>query len=485
MYRLSIIIYNIWFHPLAKVPGPWLYAASNIPYAIGLCRGIVWFDIKRFHDQYGPVVRYAPNDVSFITADAWRDIYGHKKAGKANFPKDRRLYREGATDTASILVANDANHSRVRRLVSYAFSEKALRGQEDIMQSYVALLIQRLQKHSKSSTPVLDMNMWYNFTTFDLIGDLAFGEPFGCLESEGYHPWVASIFGGFKLSALNQARKRFPWLMPFTQYLLPRKLLKAQMEHFSMSFAKARQRAMSGYKDREDFMSYILRHNDERGMTPDEIGENSNILIVAGSETTASLLSGTTFFLLKNPASMQQLTSEIRSAFKREEDINLISVSQLKYLLACLDEGLRLYPPVPSALGREVPDGGQVLEGYWIPEKVRSIPSELRRESANVDLRRPWPCPIGQHIIPKVTSVVRKSSCLNVGLVTRSSPKTRRTFYSLFTLGLGIVWAKSEFNIAPSGIVGRSWQPFIEQRCHTMLHQQLTGAIVWRTPRCV
>ena len=46
------------------------------------------------------------------------------------------------------------------------------------------------------------------------------------------------IFEGFKLSAFNQARKRFPWLMPLTQYMLPKTLLQQQGDHFAMSFEK-------------------------------------------------------------------------------------------------------------------------------------------------------------------------------------------------------------------------------------------------------
>ena len=375
LYRVGIVVYNLYIHALAKVPGPKLYAVSNIPYAIGLIGGEWAFTLKDLHDKYGPVVRFAPNDVSFITANAWKEIYGHRKPGQPNFDKDKRLYRSGFTDAGSILVANDIDHSRMRRLLAHAFSEKALRGQEDIMKGYVDLLIKRMREHAGSPNPVVDLSKWYNFTTFDLIGDLAFGEPFGCLESGGYHPWVASIFGGFKLSAFNQARKRFPWLMPVTQYFLPHKLIKNQVDHFTLTFEKARKRAMSGFKEREDFMSYVLRHNDERGMTPDEIGENSNILIVAGSETTASLLSATSYYLLKYPQTFKKLTSEIRSAFEKEDEINLVTVNNLKYLLACLDEGLRMYPPAPSALGRNVPKGGHVIEGYWIPENVFSKPS--------------------------------------------------------------------------------------------------------------
>ena len=137
-----------------------------------------------------------------------------------------------------------------------------------------------------------------------------------------------------------------------------------------LSFEKARKRLESGGTDREDFMSYILRHNDEKGMTPDEIGENANVLIIAGSETTATLLSGTTFWLLKNPRILYTLIQEIRSTFVSEDDINMISVNNLKYLLAVLNEGLRIYPPSPSGLGRLSPSGGSEVDGYWMPEGV-------------------------------------------------------------------------------------------------------------------
>jgi cytochrome P450 len=257
----------------------------------------------------------------------------------------------------------------MRRLLAHAFSERALRGQEDIMKRYMDLLITKLRGHASKGEAV-DLVKWYNFTTFDIIGNLSFGEDFGCLDSGGYHPWVAMIFGSFKLSNYNQAIKRLPRLAPLLRYLLPQSLLKNQREHMQLSFEKAKQRAESGYAEREDFMSYILRHNDEKGMSADEIGENSNVLIVAGSETTATLLSGVTYFLLKEPRIYQKLAQEVRSAFENEDDITILNVNKLQYLLATLNEALRMYPPIPSGLPRIVPKGGEHVDGYWFPENV-------------------------------------------------------------------------------------------------------------------
>ena len=276
------------------------------------------------------------------------------------------------TSTPSILLANDADHARHRRLLSHAFSEKALRGQEDIMDHYISLLIRKIKPQASAGMSV-DLTRWYNFTTFDIVGDLSFGESFGCLESGGYHPWVAMIFDGFKLSVFMQTMRRAPWSAPFLGPMIPKKLIKGSKEHLSLSFEKAKKRVESGRTDREDFMSYILRHNDEKGMNADEIGENANILIIAGSETTATTLMGATFWLLKTPLVYKKLVQEIRSTFPKEEDIKTTSVNNCQYLIAVLNEALRKYPPVPGGLGRLTPHGGSMIDEYWIPEGVSFI----------------------------------------------------------------------------------------------------------------
>jgi len=122
--------------------------------------------------------------------------------------------------------------------------------------------------------------------------------------------------------------------------------------------------------DRPDFMSYVLRHNDEKGMSREEIQATFNLLMIAGSETTATLLAGCTYLLQKNPRILQKLNAEIRDKFSDEKEITMLSVSHLTYLNAVIEESLRLYPPVPIALSRMTPPEGAMICGHWVPGNV-------------------------------------------------------------------------------------------------------------------
>lgn len=113
--------------------------------------------------------------------------------------------------------------------------------------------------------------------------------------------------------------------------------------------------------------SYILKHNDERGMTREEIMKTSSIIIIAGSETSATLLSGAVFYLLKNPIWMEKLQEEVRTTFKDESEMSFASLSQLKVLHAVIQETFRMYPPVPTTLPRLTNEEGAMVCGIFIP----------------------------------------------------------------------------------------------------------------------
>ena len=381
-------IYNLYLHPLAHYPGSRTWTVSRLPYVWQLARGRLAQRVKELHEIYGPVVRLGPNELSYIDGHAWHDIYGHHQGSK-NFPKNPLWMAPAENGIHSILSANDADHSRYRRLLAHAFSERALIQQEDLLLSYVDLLVNRLrQQVSSPSTAVVDLVKWLNFTTFDVIGDLSLGESFKCLEDGRYHEWVSILFDSFKFAAIFISL-RFYGLDVLVKKILPKRVLQKRTRHAEMANSRIHRRLAQGKiadAQKNDFVTYVLRHNDEKGMAVPEIEQTLRILVAVGSETTATALSGIVRCLLQNPDTLEKLNSEIRHAFRHRSEVNAISVKELTYLSAVIEEGLRLCPPVPLGMPRVVPTEGAEVSGQWLPGGVSSINLPKSSNSCIVEL---------------------------------------------------------------------------------------------------
>jgi cytochrome P450 len=204
------------------------------------------------------------------------------------------------------------------------------------------------------------------------MGDLCFAESLQMLEGSDYSPWVKVIFEGIKKSAKIRS---FRWYSKLTNYVVGEFIMKnpkvraKQVEHWNYSKDRV-DRRLAMQPDRPDLWTKILEKgapNDPTGLSLGEHHSLAALFMLAGTETTATALSGTSYHLMMNPDKLNLLTQEIRSAFTSIEDMNLESLARQKYLMACLQEGLRMYPPVPSELPRVVPAGGATICGEWIP----------------------------------------------------------------------------------------------------------------------
>jgi len=152
------------------------------------------------------------------------------------------------------LTADEDDHRRMRRLQSHAFSEKALSTQENIIKHYVDLLVSELNKRiSGPENGVVNMVHWYNFTTFDIIGDLSLGQAFGCLRDGIMHPFVTFIFDQIQLAVYSRSCRRFP--SPIKEILfasIPKSVVSNRREQFNWCCEKAKTR-MGEDTDRPDF----------------------------------------------------------------------------------------------------------------------------------------------------------------------------------------------------------------------------------------
>ncbi|KAB8238244.1 cytochrome P450 [Aspergillus alliaceus] len=279
LYRISLIIYRVYFHRLSGIPGPRLYAASFISYLYQ--DSIVRIFVIHIHEKHGPFIRIAPNH---------------------------------------------------RRVIRHAFSEIALAGKEQ----YITVYKMRLLKSRIEAGGLVDMTRWYNHLTFD-PWDLATTDPFDCLQRSEYHTFVAVVFSSIR--AQRRADK-----------------VKKNQEFKDIERIKTEKRIAQGVGTREVIMPYILRHNKEGT----EITHEETM-------TTATALAGLTFHLTQNPEVYRLLADKIRSSFAPEDEINLKSTSTLRYLRACPEEILHIYPPAAETLPRISPGAttnSMVLRSY-------------------------------------------------------------------------------------------------------------------------
>ena len=263
---------DVFFHPLSCFPGSTTWIASRLPYARSMRRGNFIRDLKRMHDYHGPIVRYSDTQLSFTSPQAWQDIYGHH-GGEKNFPRHPKWYQLAPNGVHSIMSADNATHTRIRRLLAHAFSDKALREQEPLIQVYVDLFVDRLTTKAASRTPV-NIRDYFMFTTFDVASDLEFGKPLGCLQREHYHYWIAVMLSHFKrLVHLTSILMVAPFLRPIVGVLIPKNVREQRKKRFDFTVESVGRRLEVGDDPkRSDFMTFVCRHNeDKKGMTRPEI----------------------------------------------------------------------------------------------------------------------------------------------------------------------------------------------------------------------
>ena len=250
----------------------------------------------------------------------------------------------------------------------------AIREQEHLIKVHFDKMIVKMKELSSSSSAGrVDMEKMFNCVAFDIIGDLAFGSSFGALDRYEYHAYMVGVFKNLKVFSMFQRLSVFPWALRAMGLLMQAipAAVKGRAQHFAFAAERVKDRIAS-QTERRDFFWYILQHNEksERGLSREEMYANAGLLIGAGSETTATLLSGTTYHLLRNPHVLYRLTREVRNAFATDADIDIARASQLPYLVAVMEEGMRLYPPGPAANVR-VTNHATLVDGVLVPGGVR------------------------------------------------------------------------------------------------------------------
>lgn len=204
------------------------------------------------------------------------------------------------------------------------------------------------------------------------MGDLCFAEPFGCLDQASTTEWSTSVINVFIAATWSQGIRRLcgvgTWLEYLTTKLIvPSKAADWRRIHLNNSREKTNQRLADGKRDHPDFVYQILNVS-KKSLSQTEIVLNMALFISAGTDTTATTLTGWTYYVCTHPDIYSRLVREVRGAFVGVDDIKWEKVRNLRYLDATINEALRLFPPSAASQQRIVPPGGATIDGYYVPQ---------------------------------------------------------------------------------------------------------------------
>ncbi|KAI9889004.1 MAG: hypothetical protein M1814_006062 [Vezdaea aestivalis] len=330
---------------LRRVRAPFPASLSNLWLMLQCRRGKRYAAVHEIHKRLGPVVRLQPNHVSIADVSAINIVYGHGTGFlKSEFYDAFVSIKRGLFNTR-----DRAEHTRKRKTISSIFSQKHVSEFEPYIQANLELLVRQWSNLCQSSPDdkyaPIDALHWMNYLAFDIIGDLAFGAPFGMLK-EGkdiasvrltpvspvtYAPAIQVLNRRGEVSATLGC---YPSLKSYAGWLPDpffRNGLAAVQSLAGIAVSQVHERLESGKSDRRDLLARLMEARDEQGnrLGRDELTAEALTQLIAGSDTTSNTSCAILFWTLKTPGVMKKLQEELDLALP---DGKIPSFSEIRHL---------------------------------------------------------------------------------------------------------------------------------------------------------
>ncbi|KAF4987439.1 hypothetical protein FDECE_15429 [Fusarium decemcellulare] len=361
VYVVVTCIYRLYLSPLAKFPGPKIAALT--PWYNGyhdLVNGgqYIWV-IEEMHRKYGPIVRTRPdtihvNDPAFIET-----LYSQS-------PKHRRERHHTILQTmqapGSILATKDHDlHRRRRAVLNPYFSSQNVRRLSPVIDSTLKNLLRRMEGWAKTGEPAA-MNRAYRAATKDVIQAYCFGDGERCLDMEDCN---AAFFDIITPQRVCHLGTHVYWLAVLMANLPPviMTTLLPRVGVFA-TFMIGLNAQIDQIKQAEKLpANKTIFHEILRSDIPDSeketkrMADEAMVLVIAGSETTASTLCAITYHLLADPSFMARLKAEIEPIMPDPNQLpDPSKLNNLPFMNALIQEAIRLYPGASHRQDRIAPD---------------------------------------------------------------------------------------------------------------------------------
>ncbi|TID14180.1 pisatin demethylase [Venturia nashicola] len=260
-------------------------------------------------------------------------------------------------------------HASMRKPIAPAYTAAHLVQLEPFVDHCVSLLKKRFFEFSESQE-YIDIGHWMQLFSLDAIGEISFGERFGCIETGKDPGNIIAVLESFLIYAgrVGVYPKLHPFLFRAKALLFPSTKNLSYVHDFGVAVVEARlDKVLSddGISAMDTVSKLLAAHqaNPER-VTKDDVFASGFTNIVAGSDTTSISLAAVIYQLWRHPRVLERLRGELKGV---SDPITYAEAMRIPYLEAVIKEALRVHPAAGLPIQRIVPKDGRAIAGRFFP----------------------------------------------------------------------------------------------------------------------
>ncbi|KAI0399779.1 cytochrome P450 [Xylaria palmicola] len=382
IYVAGLVIYRLYFHPLAGFPGPKLAAATGWYefYYQCWCEGRYIFETENMVKKYGPIIRVNPEELFIHDPEFYNEVYVTESTRRTNHYDN---FAQGiGFDGCHLLTVDHDLHRARRKPIEPFFSRMGVSRLQDMLAEVALHLETRLRGYAGTGE-VVRLDHAFTAYTGDIIGRMCLDtdDPSDrFLSKEDFSAdwfWVMHMI--IRSVPLFSA---FPWIIWLLNPIPGEALLwlYPRGKAFDIFQKKARsniRKALEGDKSGDKYVESLFHHVASSDMpasekTEERLAKEAQLLLGGGTVTSARTISCATYYILTQPDLAKRLEEELRQPMAEwpSHVPTWAELERLPLLQAVIKEALRVDFGVMTRLPRISPDVPLQYRQYTIPAGV-------------------------------------------------------------------------------------------------------------------
>ncbi|KAF4499598.1 hypothetical protein FAGAP_4213 [Fusarium agapanthi] len=433
--------FNYYRGSLSHLPGPWYthFTGLSLLYtrAVGTSRRY----LRHLHKVHGPVVRVGPREVSINSVDGYYKVHGVGSHCLKAPVFDRIRF----SHSSMLFTMRDPRiHSERKRIVGRGFAS-IKEEQETKIRRLASKAVANIKNEAEKGQA--DVYKWWRCLAVDVVSEMSFGKSFNLLHSGGKGLTLYKALSNAGPCVVFQAvlpRKLISLLKwsPITWLRDVSEVAETIFNRVTAALGELRVSSNCGPSIARHLLSHEVKGN-KPSLNDDELSSEVGMLLVAGSDSTATTLTYATWEIVRDPDLRRQIEEEVGSL---PVDFTAKDVEALPLLNSVSEEVLRMYNPAGALVERLVPPSGISVHNWDIPggtmvyttgwlisrlEDVFPDPDRClaaRRESVRAEHSRPDAAPVTPESTELNVYAVRSPSVTprihSTGFVDVGPPRT-------------------------------------------------------------